>query len=184
MARILAQGILHRSPLRSAPFRALSVTFSWAHRSFSSGQAQLIEIDLDPTSSGSSSSSSSSFSDDDGEFAALAMKKLDELIHRIIVQKSTPDWLPFVPGSSFWVPPRLGTSKFIDLVGKLAGQLNQEESLSLTSLRGWPCPSFFLNGIIVFSYEDIYFLLGCVEILKDCWIIFFVCCLGLILIIL
>ncbi|XP_042989233.1 uncharacterized protein LOC122316623 [Carya illinoinensis] len=146
MARILAQSLLRRSPFRSAPFRALSVTCSLAHRSFSSGQAQLIEIDQDPTSSGSSSSSSSSFSDDDGEFGALAMKKLDDLIHRIIVQKSTPDWLPFVPGSSFWVPPRPGTSKVLDLVGKLADQLNQEESLSLISSRGWPCSSFFLDG--------------------------------------
>ncbi|KAG6649215.1 hypothetical protein CIPAW_07G196700 [Carya illinoinensis] len=74
------------------------------------------------------------------------MKKLDDLIHRIIVQKSTPDWLPFVPGSSFWVPPRPGTSKVLDLVGKLADQLNQEESLSLISSRGWPCSSFFLDG--------------------------------------
>ncbi|XP_018852764.2 uncharacterized protein LOC109014692 [Juglans regia] len=146
MARILAQTPLRLSPLRSAPFRAQPVIWPCAHRSFSSGHGRLIEIDLDSTSSGSSSSSSSSLSEDEGRLEALAMKKLDDLIHRIIVQKSTPDWLPFVPGSSFWVPPRPGTSKVIDLVGKLADQLNQEEPLSITSVRGWPCSSFFLNG--------------------------------------
>lgn len=152
MARIVAQSLLCHSHLRSAPFRVQSVSWAgaWAraHRSFSSGQAQLIEIDLDPSSS-SSSSSSSSLSEDDSEFESRAMRKLDDLIHRIIVQKSTPDWLPFVPGSSFWVPPRPGTSKVLDLVGKLADQLNQEESLSLTTSRGWPCSSFYLNGNII-----------------------------------
>ncbi|KAG7966090.1 hypothetical protein I3843_08G032700 [Carya illinoinensis] len=146
MARILAQTPLRLSPLRYAPFMAQPVIWPCAHRSFSSGRGRLIEIDLDSTSSGSSSSSSSSLWEDEGKLEALAMKKLDDLIHRIIVQKSTPDWLPFVPGSSFWVPPRPGTSKVIDLVGKLANQLNQEESLSITSLRGWPCSSFFLSG--------------------------------------
>ncbi|KAK7265218.1 hypothetical protein RJT34_32834 [Clitoria ternatea] len=30
---------------------------------------------------------------------------LEDHIHRITVKKATPDWLPFLPGSSFWVPP-------------------------------------------------------------------------------
>ncbi|GMY35252.1 hypothetical protein FCV25MIE_30494 [Fagus crenata] len=139
MARILTQTLFRNRnlPLKSPLFSA------WAsHRQFTS-EAQLIEIDLDPTSSTSRSSSSSL---SDGEFEALALKRLDDLIHGIIVQKSTPDWLPFVPGSSFWVPPRPGTSKVLDLVGKLADQLNPEQSLSLSTSRGWPCSSFFNNN--------------------------------------
>ncbi len=148
MARILTQTLFRNRnlPLKSPLFSA------WAsHRQFSS-EAQLIEIDLDPTSSTSRSSSSSL---SDGEFEALALKRLDDLIHGIIVQKSTPDWLPFVPGSSFWVPPRPGTSKVLDLVGKLADQLNPEQSLSLSTSRGWPCSSFFNNnhGIVIVEFN-------------------------------
>ncbi|XP_027330747.1 uncharacterized protein LOC113846544 [Abrus precatorius] len=33
------------------------------------------------------------------------VKLLEEHHHRITVKKATPDWLPFLPGSSFWVPP-------------------------------------------------------------------------------
>jgi hypothetical protein len=142
MARIVIKSLLRRSPL----FRPQYLTH--AHRSFSSSSARLIEIDLDASSSSSSSSSSSTSQSDegDGDSESLLLKKLDDLIHRIMVQKSTPDWLPFVPGSSFWVPPRPGTSKVLDLVGRLADQLGHEEPLSLTSSRGWPCSSFFLHG--------------------------------------
>ena len=35
----------------------------------------------------------------------LALKRLDDLIHGIIVQKSTPDWLPFVPGQFLFLGP-------------------------------------------------------------------------------
>ncbi|KAK7388139.1 hypothetical protein VNO78_22946 [Psophocarpus tetragonolobus] len=33
------------------------------------------------------------------------VKLLEEHFHRVMVKKATPDWLPFLPGSSFWVPP-------------------------------------------------------------------------------
>ncbi|TKY54529.1 hypothetical protein E2542_SST18939 [Spatholobus suberectus] len=33
------------------------------------------------------------------------VKLLEEHVRRIMVKKATPDWLPFLPGSSFWVPP-------------------------------------------------------------------------------
>ncbi|KAE9608088.1 hypothetical protein Lalb_Chr08g0231811 [Lupinus albus] len=32
----------------------------------------------------------------------MFLKLFDQLIQRILVKKATPDWLPFVPGSSFW----------------------------------------------------------------------------------
>uniref|UniRef100_A0A0R0GVJ7 Uncharacterized protein n=1 Tax=Glycine max TaxID=3847 RepID=A0A0R0GVJ7_SOYBN len=34
-----------------------------------------------------------------------ATKLLEEHVQRVMVKKATPDWLPFLPGSSFWVPP-------------------------------------------------------------------------------
>ncbi|XP_020225446.1 uncharacterized protein LOC109807336 [Cajanus cajan] len=33
------------------------------------------------------------------------LKFFEEHAHGVMVKKSTPDWLPFRPGSSFWVPP-------------------------------------------------------------------------------
>lgn len=33
------------------------------------------------------------------------VKLLEDHAHRVMVMKATPDWLPFLPGSSFWVPP-------------------------------------------------------------------------------
>lgn len=33
------------------------------------------------------------------------VKLLEEHVQRVMVKKATPDWLPFLPGSSFWVPP-------------------------------------------------------------------------------
>ncbi|BBG92787.1 hypothetical protein Prudu_000616 [Prunus dulcis] len=74
------------------------------------------------------------------------LKKLDDIVQTILVQRATPDWLPFVPGSSFWVPPRLAPLKVTDLVGKLADQLTDEESLSVATDRGWPCSQFFVHG--------------------------------------
>lgn len=62
------------------------------------------------------------------------------------MKKATPDWLPFVPGSSFWVPPRGRFSGLADLVGKLAYVLSEDEAMSLTTVRGWPSSSYFVNG--------------------------------------
>jgi hypothetical protein len=77
------------------------------------------------------------------------LKKLDDIVQRILVQKATPDWLPFVPGSSFWVPPRRSPLGVSDFVGKLADKLSYEESLSVATDRGWPCSHFLIDGIFV-----------------------------------
>ncbi|MBA0817106.1 hypothetical protein Gohar_001694 [Gossypium harknessii] len=97
-------------------------------RRFSS-KAELYEIDLDSASS-----------------SASAVNKMEEIIHSIIVQKSTPDWLPFLPGSSFWVPlPRQGSKRVSDFMDQLTNQLTPDEYLSLTTGRGWPCVNFFFS---------------------------------------
>ncbi|XP_021276439.1 uncharacterized protein LOC110410862 [Herrania umbratica] len=98
-------------------------------RHFSS-KAKLIEIDLDSSSS-----------------TASAINKMEEMFHAIMVQKSTPDWLPFLPGSSFWVPlPPKGSKRVADVIEQLSNQLTREEFLSLTTGRGWPCFSFFIRA--------------------------------------
>ncbi|KAF3484582.1 hypothetical protein F2Q69_00054931, partial [Brassica cretica] len=75
---------------------------------------------------------------------AAVLKKLNEFVRRIVIQNSTPDWLPFAPGSSFWVPPHQNTAaKIANLVDQVTHPLTEEEVLSLSSPSGWPCSSFF-----------------------------------------
>lgn len=113
----------------------------------------LIEIDT----------SSSSLSSSEGEHE-MTLKLFDDLIHRILVKKATPDWLPFVPGSSFWVPPRPTPSNVFTLVHKLTNDGQQvpasnDESLSISSLRGWPSSNYFIKGSFLGILFD--FLLCC-----------------------
>ncbi|KAJ8562364.1 hypothetical protein K7X08_011655 [Anisodus acutangulus] len=144
------------------------------HRSNGSGDGegepphpQLMEIDLD-SSNGS-----------DG-----GIRKLEEVIHSVIVRRSAPDWLPFMPGYSYWVPPyvkvggggaggihshshshRGGGSDFDPhrIVEKMAAvktyfgsassissslMLLEDETTSVSRVRGWPSSSFFTGGSV------------------------------------
>ncbi|PON74153.1 hypothetical protein PanWU01x14_053630 [Parasponia andersonii] len=132
MARFLLSKTFFASRRLTAPSMA-ATQFRRARSTFS-GHGGIIELDL-----------SSSPSSSDGESEALMIKRLDDVVQRIIVQRATPDWLPFLPGSSFWVPPRRNSLKFTDLVDKLHDQLGDEESLSLPSDRGWPCTEFLVE---------------------------------------
>lgn len=135
MARIISQSVQRHLYVKSPPLILLPHT---RHRSF---KAQVIEIDLE------SSSASPTSSGGDSEADRLAIKKLEEIVRSIIVQKATPDWLPFMPGWSFWVPPPRRPNTIVDWMSKLSNQLTEEEMLSLTTVRGWPCSSFLLEGI-------------------------------------
>ncbi|EOY26331.1 hypothetical protein QUC31_012022 [Theobroma cacao] len=74
------------------------------------------------------------------------LQKLEDAIHRIIVRRSAPDWLPFIPGSSYWVPPSTAQSYGLaQLVEKLANPLTPEESMSTTTVRGWPSSEYFIK---------------------------------------
>ncbi|XP_010476816.1 PREDICTED: uncharacterized protein LOC104756008 [Camelina sativa] len=77
------------------------------------------------------------------------IQKLEDAVHRIFVRRSAPDWLPFVPGASYWVPPSgSGTQSngIAQLVVKLANPLTDKESLSSNSSHGWPSSDYFLKG--------------------------------------
>ncbi|KAG2277775.1 hypothetical protein Bca52824_060330 [Brassica carinata] len=100
-----------------------------------SSKPHVIEIDLDSSSSATSKA----------EAEAAVLKKLNEFVRRIVVQNSTPDWLPFAPGSSFWVPPHQSTAaKIANLVDRVTNPLTEEEAFSLFSLSGSPRSSFFI----------------------------------------
>ncbi|CAN4112930.1 unnamed protein product [Withania somnifera] len=95
MARLLSNSQI-RTLTRPAFSPPLPLTLPLRSKSNRSGDGsgetpdpQLIEIDLDSSSTGS-----------DG-----GIRKLEEVIHSVIVRRSAPDWLPFLPGSSYWVPP-------------------------------------------------------------------------------
>ncbi|KAJ9139565.1 hypothetical protein P3X46_030290 [Hevea brasiliensis] len=124
-----AKTYLTAVPARSIPrFLAL--------RSQSNTPSHPNHIDLSDDSSSSSSTDPS-------------LRKLEDAIHRIIVRRAAPDWLPFLPGSSYWVPPPRSTAGSLgiaQLVEKLANPLTDEESLSMTTVRGWPSSDYFIKG--------------------------------------
>lgn len=160
MARFLSRALLRYCNLSSTlPIKYPPlVPLSFYHRHRSS-KPQLTELDLaslssskgSSSSSNSASSSSSDGGDDDDE-EMLMMQKLEDMIHQVMLKKSTPDWLPFLPGSSFWVAPKNRPLRLGELVVKLFDQLNHEESLSLTTSRGWPCSAFLIPGTTIGAY--------------------------------
>lgn len=92
------------------------------------------------------------------------ISKLEDAIHRIIVRRSAPDWLPFLPGSSYWVPPP--KSQFYgvaQLVEKLANPLTPEQSLSTSTVRGWPSSDYYIKGLIFW----IRFCTGLITMIRD-----------------
>ncbi|KAG8376384.1 hypothetical protein BUALT_Bualt09G0057900 [Buddleja alternifolia] len=130
------------------------------HRSNKTHQAQLLEVDLDSASSSPSDSPEAA-----AEIITVGIKKLEDAIHSIIVRRAAPDWLPFLPGYSYWVPPRpksvrSNPGSMIDVIGKLASSgpaarnrrfshdflLSEDEQMSLSSRKGWPSASFFIEG--------------------------------------
>ncbi|KAJ6673134.1 hypothetical protein OIU85_012164 [Salix viminalis] len=145
-AKFLSKSLLyhhtpHHAPLKSPPLIPL-----YLHHRHRSSKPQLVEINL---SSPSRQSDGGNGSEDEEGFL---VKKLEEILHRVMLQKSTPDWLPFRPGSSFWVPPILSVN---DLIHKFSGyKLSDEETLSLTTCRGWPSASYFIKAGINVEVND------------------------------
>ncbi|KAI7747079.1 hypothetical protein M8C21_002515 [Ambrosia artemisiifolia] len=137
MARFLSQ-TLTRSTISSSSsilsFQSFKLGLSQPNRfSSRSGKNQLIEVDLEP----------------DGDVEVLGLKKLEDVIHNIIIRQSAPDWLPFVPGSSYWVPPhrhRPQSHELFEVLKSLTNPLTDEESMSVRSSRGWPSSAYFIEG--------------------------------------
>ncbi|CAN0880448.1 hypothetical protein LINGRAHAP2_LOCUS13653 [Linum grandiflorum] len=85
------------------------------------------------------------------------IRKFEDAMHHILVRRAAPDWLPFRPGSSYWVPtPKyIGSFNLAHLVDKLANPMTHEQSLSVTTVRGWPSAQYFIKGAGLDS-EDVH----------------------------
>ncbi|KAL2549044.1 uncharacterized protein Fot_10574 [Forsythia ovata] len=135
--------------------RNINLTEKDDHHNYS---VELIEVELDPSSSSQSGSHEASV-----EVISTGIKKLEKAIHRIIVCRSTPDWLPFLPGHSYWVPPSNSNGimrhpqSLIEVVGNLTTVaemnrrtpldfLTEDETMSFSSARGWPSSTYFIKG--------------------------------------
>ncbi|XP_017255530.1 uncharacterized protein LOC108225215 [Daucus carota subsp. sativus] len=81
------------------------------------------------------------------EFETLTVQRIEDAIHGIIVKRSAPDWLPFRPGYSYWVPPRRDSYGIAELVHTFSNNLTDDEVMSLTTSRGWPSSTVFSTGI-------------------------------------
>ncbi|KAI4329458.1 hypothetical protein L6164_021719 [Bauhinia variegata] len=82
------------------------------------------------------------------------IRKLEDAIHCIIVRRSAPGWLPFLPGASYWVPPpRSASNGLAQLLDKLANPITEEESMSVTTVRGWPSSAYFIQGAAPHAME-------------------------------
>ncbi|CAN4098050.1 unnamed protein product [Withania somnifera] len=134
MARSIAQSLILIRTVTAAPFRTRNALLLVASRSES-------------TQADKNAGSDSSEAEAEALAEALAVQRIEDAIHRIIVRRSAPDWLPFRPGASYWVPPRRSSYGVADLVHKLANTLSEEEIMSLATFRGWPSSNFYLDFV-------------------------------------
>ncbi|KAK2971636.1 hypothetical protein RJ640_003456 [Escallonia rubra] len=152
MARHLSQTLIRTSiSPPAAPILSPRGLIIHRHRS---NRAQLIELDLVDAA--------------DGE--AEGLRRLEDVIHGIIARRSAPDWLPFLPGSSYWVPPRAASPgrrpscDAVEVVARLGARrrrsLAEDESMSLSSARGWPSSAFFIEGSYLNFALSPLFLIG------------------------
>ncbi|CAM8923279.1 hypothetical protein QQ045_023253 [Rhodiola kirilowii] len=136
-SRILSRRLLpllRRSTAATSPSSASS-SFVLLQRNYFSAKADSLEPNLDPPSK--------------PEQLSPMLAVFEDMIHGMIVQRCEPEWLPFVPGSSFWVPPRPKSGSFIKEIEKFSVvncALSDEETMALTTMRGWPSSEFFVHG--------------------------------------
>ncbi|XP_023748629.1 uncharacterized protein LOC111896892 [Lactuca sativa] len=134
MARFLSQTLIRTLSPSSNSLQTFKLGISQRSRfSSRSGKAQMIEVDLES----------------EGDAEVLGLRKLDDVIHNLIVRQSAPDWLPFIPGSSYWVPPRRHRPESHDLfevLNQITNPLTEDESMSLSTSRGWPSSAYFIEG--------------------------------------
>ncbi|KAJ0539477.1 hypothetical protein HanHA300_Chr08g0286711 [Helianthus annuus] len=118
MARFLSQTLIQTTPSTSLQI------FKSNRFSTPLGKSQLVEINLESES----------------DVEVLGLRKLEDAIHKIIVRQSAPDWLPFVPGSPYWVPPshRHGSEShdLFQVLKKVANPLTDDEAMAVCSSRG------------------------------------------------
>ncbi|MQL79666.1 hypothetical protein Taro_012109 [Colocasia esculenta] len=102
---------------------------------------QIFEVDLEPEGAGGASAEGAAARRE------AAARRLEDVIHGIVVRRAAPDWLPFIPGSSYWVPPRARSRGLVELLGRVSSPLTEEAVMSLTTVRGWPCSSHLMGDM-------------------------------------
>uniref|UniRef100_A0A804RFI3 Uncharacterized protein n=1 Tax=Zea mays TaxID=4577 RepID=A0A804RFI3_MAIZE len=160
MARLLTQTLTLARPASSPSTTAASASLRGL-----ATKVEIIEIDLAEEDAGSSSHGSPSSSP---SVEAVGIRRLEEAIHGVMVRRAAPDWLPFVPGGSFWVPPLRRPHGVAELVGRIAAAggteggagavggavevleldapMTEEQAFCFSTTRGWPSASFFVEG--------------------------------------
>lgn len=112
-------------------------------------------VSLIPDVADSSSSPSSSSSSISPESEALVVRIIEDAVHRIIVNRSAPEWLPLVPGASYWVPPKRRNYGVAQLLRRLSNSpLDPDQLMSLTTSRAWPSSAYYLPNTQVTNGGD------------------------------
>lgn len=119
MARFLSAGALASSS-SLVDRSCASVVLGLRRFSSRREEVQLFELEIDGEGSAS-------------EVEFLGNRRLRDAIRAIIVRESAPDWLPFIPGSSYWVPPR-------------SNPITDEEMMTSITARGWSSAAYFVEG--------------------------------------
>lgn len=134
--------------------RSLSLSLSLCKRRFAASSSLLPSSNLVSFRSQSSDRRGDLYETDTAATQSPSdplIQKLEDAVHRIFVRRSAPDWLPFVPGASYWVPPPGSGSQshgIAELVAKLANPLTDEELPSTNTSHGWPSSDYFLKGLL------------------------------------
>ncbi|KAL2506267.1 Cellulase [Abeliophyllum distichum] len=133
-----------------------------------SSNVEFIEVELDL-----SSSSQSDSHEVVADVISAIIKKLEKVIHRIVVRRSVPDSLPFLPDHSYWVPPSNSNGimrhpqSLIKVVGNLTtvAETNwrtlldffmEDETMLFSSARGWPSSTYFIEDLLTKYFRKSY----------------------------
>ncbi|RCV22043.1 hypothetical protein SETIT_4G188500v2 [Setaria italica] len=89
---------------------------------------------------------------------AAVARRLEEAIDGAMARMAEPDWAPFRPGTSYFVPPRpagaaLGILALLGHGGGFVGSpaprrgLSADEARAVAAAsRGYPCSTYFIDG--------------------------------------
>jgi hypothetical protein len=142
---------MSRLPVRTLTLARLAAAARLRPSRALSTKVEFDEIDLSEESAASSGGAGGSVGD---AAAPMRMRRLEDAIHGILERRAAPDWLPFVPGGSYWVPPMSGQLGMRDLLsmavytsrGGGGSVFTKEEAMCLTTTRGWPSFAYFVEG--------------------------------------
>ncbi|EES12815.1 hypothetical protein BDA96_06G226600 [Sorghum bicolor] len=148
MARLLAARALTLARPSAAPS---ALRFCLCRSRALSDKVDFVEIDLSEESPSSSSGGGDAGDSATGQ-AKMGSRRLEDAIHGVLVRRAAPEWLPFVPGASYWVPPLPRPLGVANLLGAALytsrgeAAMTEEEALSFTTVRGWPSAAYFVGG--------------------------------------